>query len=186
MREHLVGRLNGFTYFDPFSGGRIDILEWIEVLGIPGDGDDVWVPPGWTITMDMSSAKLNKVQIEGKLQFGAGYSELCCADDPHGMTLSARHIYILGGKLLAGNVMAPLTDRITIKLHGIDRKTPDGLNWFIGRSKSIWDAGTLALYGEERGLVAGMERLFYELSSADSISCRPKPRRYGRITPPVS
>ncbi|MES2019765.1 MAG: beta-3-deoxy-D-manno-oct-2-ulosonic acid transferase [Pseudomonadota bacterium] len=33
MREHLAGTLKNFTYFDPFSGRRIDILEWIEVLG---------------------------------------------------------------------------------------------------------------------------------------------------------
>ena len=27
-------------------------VEWIEVLGVPQDDDDVWVPPGWTITID--------------------------------------------------------------------------------------------------------------------------------------
>ncbi len=33
MREQLARRLKSFTYSDPFSGGRIDILEWIELLG---------------------------------------------------------------------------------------------------------------------------------------------------------
>jgi hypothetical protein len=162
--------MNG-TYFR-FVGeedvqNHLSVLEYAQVFGIPEDGDDAWVPPGWTITIDISTAKLDILTIEGKLQFGAGYSAVCCADDPYGMTLSARHINILGGKLMAGNVMAPMTDKISIKLHGIDLVTPDGLTMFVGRSKSIWDAGTFDLYGEDRSPT--MTRLQYSVAAGERV-----------------
>ena len=41
----------------------------VTVNGVPQDGDDAWIPPKWTITLDVSTNKLDVVVIEGSLRF---------------------------------------------------------------------------------------------------------------------
>ncbi|GAQ89759.1 hypothetical protein KFL_005590010 [Klebsormidium nitens] len=106
----------------------------------PADGDDVTVPLGWFLVLDVDSPRLKSLTIEGTMVFA-----------PLDLKLTSGSIFINGGELLIGNSTNPYTNSAVITLTG-DRFSPelaftDALNF---GAKSIAVLGTFSVHGAPR------------------------------------
>ncbi len=125
---------------------RSDVLYWSNAstwdpLPMPMAGDNVTVPFGWRLVVDVSPPPLAYLVIQGDVLF----------DTTQDITLTATYISVIGkGTLRAGSPSAPHPRRITIALNG-SRDTPD---WAIDNSLNLGSkvlaairGGTIDLYG---------------------------------------
>uniref|UniRef100_A0A8C5H567 Fibrocystin-L-like n=1 Tax=Gouania willdenowi TaxID=441366 RepID=A0A8C5H567_GOUWI len=120
---------------------------------VPADGDDVVIPPGTWVILDVDTPSLNKLTIFGVLEI----------PDTLNITLSRRkrsvsqyrmvvvdavYVSIQGGRLIAGHQDEPFRGELHIKLRG-NHQTPD---WLLPSgpnqgSKVLGVFGTLELFG---------------------------------------
>lgn len=126
------------------------VPEWIEVTGVPADGNSAWVPPRWVVLVDVNTSKLDVVVIEGILRFSNDYPDIL---------FRARALNILGGELSIGSASTPYLKRATIHLHGIKNRVLGysahtggltNMTWNTVFQKKINNSGTINLYGEPR------------------------------------
>ncbi len=97
---------------------------------MPGDGAEVVVPAGRTVVLDVPTASLGALRIEGTLRFA-----------PRDLALTAKSIQV-SGALEAGSPTEPFIHRATITLTGAPAATNDG----VSRGLLI-QGGRLALHG---------------------------------------
>ncbi len=79
---------------------------------VPEDGEDVEIIPGANILLDIDTAILGNLVINGRLTF------LNNLTNPLDLTLHAHTIFVHAGELLIGNETNPFSGTATIKLYG--------------------------------------------------------------------
>ena len=85
--------------------------------GIPKEGDDVEVKPGWNMIFDLEESPIFELlAINGRLTFQQENVTANLTDmDLH---LHAHHIFIRAGELIIGTETTPFTKKAKITLHG--------------------------------------------------------------------
>jgi len=101
------------------------------------DGDSVWIPAGMKVLLDVPTAKLNLVTIEGLLQFENR------ADID--LKMHVRYFLIKDGALVIGEPDAPFLGKAKIECWGdkMDKKLPEFGSKFIGVK-----GGLISLHGQ--------------------------------------
>mmetsp|Transcript_20181 Transcript_20181/g.37625 ORF Transcript_20181/g.37625 Transcript_20181/m.37625 type:complete len:2913 (-) Transcript_20181:48-8786(-) len=103
----------------------------------PKDGETVHIPKGMTIFLDIPTAKLELLNIEGSL----------VALDEADLSIDAKWVFIKEGKLQVGSEKEPFTHQFNLTLHG-DRSTPQIP--LFGNKALVNLGGTLELNGKNR------------------------------------
>lgn len=99
---------------------------------VPGPGEDVAIPLGQTIILDVSPPELGAITVMGRLIF---------EDLP--LDFTAESIMIMGGALEIGTEADPIENDITITLTGEDNSNPDP----VGRFIMVMNNGLLSVHG---------------------------------------
>ena len=106
---------------------------------LPQDGDVVLIPQTWNVQLDIDTANLARLMIDGNLFF-----------DPTRKlsTLTSALIWVRLGNLTAGTPTTPFPNKIVINITG-DANSPNLVidNFLMPTSKKIVVTGSLGLYG---------------------------------------
>ena len=135
---------------EPFRRPWSNASQWQPGGAVPGDASDATIQWSWTVRLDVDTAVLRHLTIEGRLVF----------DSTRDATvLSATNIVIAkGGELAAGSDLSPFTAKATIRLVGGRMSTPLALKEIdhgpyasspVG-AKSLHVLGKLSLHGLPR------------------------------------
>ena len=78
-------------------------------LGMPQEGDDVWIPCEWIVQFNLDYFKFGTLTIDGIFKI-----------DPNlpTVTIKANNIFIRSGEFIAGTEALPYTNKLTIQLYG--------------------------------------------------------------------
>ena len=78
--------------------------------GPPVEGGDVHIEPAWNMIYDLDgeSPVYQLVRVNGRLSFATDKD----------LSFNAKHIFVRGGELILGTEEEPLTNQVTITLHG--------------------------------------------------------------------
>ena len=113
------------------------VLRWSDAAtwkqGVPQVGDDVVVPAGMTILLDIDPPSLSTVQVRGTLLFDRRDADLVCR------RIEVHH----GGAFLVGTESEPMHHDVTITLTGILGTSSTA----EPRSFVVMPGGTLELHG---------------------------------------
>jgi hypothetical protein len=108
--------------------------------GLPQAGDDVIIPGGEHVVLDIDTPVLNRLTIEGSLQFSRDKARL---------ELHAKYIFVLGGGLLrAGSSTSPHTGEIAITLHGSNNDL--SVQRWGSKVLAVMRGGKIQLHGKPR------------------------------------
>ena len=105
---------------------------------IPLDGEDVWIEPDWYMIVDIDTANLGTLTIDGYMTF----------ESNNILRLQAERIWVRDGKVEAGNATNPYIDSIEITLLGGKSSDDLVIDSFINSGNKILAiTGEMNLYG---------------------------------------
>ncbi|XP_021354873.1 fibrocystin-L-like isoform X2 [Mizuhopecten yessoensis] len=112
------GQSQTWSTFDWSAVPQEDCLTWDSTQSTclpPSDGDDLLIPAGTWMILDVSPPVLNELRIEGTLEVQQGAT---------GIKITATYIYVFKGQFLIGcNINNPFTGSAVISLRG-NHSTP--------------------------------------------------------------
>lgn len=79
---------------------------------LPVEGEDVEIAPGENVVLDISTPRLFKLTVNGRLTF------LNDANEPKNLTLNTNLLYVRAGELIIGNQTHPYNGEAKIVLYG--------------------------------------------------------------------
>ena len=79
---------------------------------LPVEGEDVEIAPGENVVLDISTPRLFKLTVNGRLTF------LNDAKEPKNLTLNTNLLYVRAGELIIGNQTHPYNGEAKIVLYG--------------------------------------------------------------------
>lgn len=112
---------------------------------VPVDGEDVLIESGVNMVLDVDTARLSGLEINGRLTF------LDNATEPLSLTLNAERLHVRAGELFIGNETHPYMGNATIMLNGAANAGSLFIGIGINAGNKIFAVtGTAKLFGLSR------------------------------------
>ena len=110
---------------------------------LPQEGDDVEVPSGWNLVLDLEETPIfNSLTINGRLSF---------IQNGQNVHLRSKYIFVRAGELFIGSEEAPFESEAKITLHGNQDEETLVLSGTVSAgNKILATVGDIKFYGKSR------------------------------------
>ena len=112
----------------------------------PRQADEVFIPAGMKVVVDLSTPTLRSLHIQGELEFSRTVS-------PNDFTLNADYILVDAGNFTIGTAEEPYTRQAAVKLHGTRADPFQPIQaWTLGgKILSAINGGRISIHGLDAG-----------------------------------